>query len=563
MKYGYASFQITRNDNWNGVISFSKTSQNVSVNEDDGGHVTLTVSRSSHARFTYDTAVQWEAKFPSDLLSTNELVETAGVVVCKSLHTTCLFDVHLKEDSIPEFEYYFFIRLFNPSAGSKVDSHNAWARVYVHPSDEPYGKVELRESFVVVDDSAREVLIAVDRKQGSNYEISVSYKVEVVDESFMAGLKIYSANQEDYSNSRGLVKFEDGVTFQEIQIQLTPENAISRQYPKLFKVVIHDPLSGAVLGSPTDCTVMIVRSQELSAWKTHAAATILEINDNTIDYLVNSILQIDFSRLSRNGLMVLEDVLQKIIEEGKQRPLQVSSRQGLVTIFCQFMNDDTTSTKGRLSLIKLFEEFLFTLAVGETCEMEKHPYADVFCKNFQFSIVNILPDRVNGFLFHSTSQNNIKLGDNIINPSADNKTCSLLQFIEYNSAHWFDETSSFSLLDDKVLAINIDGPILTPSVSYKVYTSDGKRTSKRAECLYYDEESLMWTAGDDVCRVSNQLDLGSTSYIECECDHLSSYAVRSLTRDKQFIGYPIYIFIICGCCMVSYKHVYNFNYVLQ
>ena len=564
MKYGYAYFEIIRSDYWNGLIGFYEASRNVTVDEDSGGAVTLTLTRTSHAEYTYDTTIQWEAVFTSDPSLAVDLLQTSGVIICRSLTSTCQLTIELRDDDVPEFGYSFPVRLYNPSAGSRIDQQRAVATVRVLPSDNPYGQIEFDSEYVVVSRFDELASVQVNRRQGSNYRVSVSYTTERIytENMYRAGIKLNPAILDsDYNRSSGTLVFDDQVETQAVDIKLTPDKVTQLTYPKVLRVVISNAQFGAVLGARTECTVVIVDEADQELWETQVAASINELDDETIDYLLTTIQERDLEEMTVESLTVLEDILTQIIEEAERRQLTTSANDGLVSIFCKLKSSSVSVTRGRFKLVKLFERFIFSLLVGEPCEVEIDPYPRVSCNRFKFSVMKLRPQNVNGYQYSSVSQDSLKLGDSVVKTTTDNNTCTQLQFIEYSSQHWFDKTDATSLLNDRILAVNLRGngvqaggagiTSTTPSVTYRVNTPGGRRTDKRAECVFYDEDSRLWSTGNGLCRVSNDLQLGTNDYVECECDHLSSYGVTSQTRDKNYIGYPAYMFIIAGCCMVS------------
>lgn len=278
-------------------------------------------------------------------------------------------------------------------------------------------------------------------------------------------------------------------------------------------------------------------------------------------------------KLDYEGTLVMEDVLSQIIEEGKSRSLTSSAREKLTSIFCLLMNPECDVVKGRYSLVELFESFIFTLLVGEPCESELVPYSRVSCQHFSFGIAKLLPYNINRYQYTTSKKDYIRLGQDVVKTD-DNKTCIEAQFIDYNSNHWFDKYGSQDILNNRMLALNLrenQGNSITssksdePAVIYRIYTENGRRTDKRAQCVFYDEDSLQWTTGSNTCVVKNELQLGTSDFVECECSHLSTYAVTSQTRSKAEIGYPTYMFIIAGICLVrilppSYYSHYGFMY---
>lgn len=562
-KFGFAQTEIIRSDDWNGLIGFSDQSQNVSIDEDHGASVSLWLMRINHADFTYDTSVQWELVFSAQPELADNFVESSGLIVCPSLQSTCELKLRLIDDLIPEFGFSFPVRLFNPSSGAKIDPQRTVATVTVLPSDSPYGVIEFASEYVVVARGSTEAVLSVNRRQGLNYRVSVSYGTERVytEGMFLAGIRVYSAvHGADYNQTSGTLEFPDMGDNREIRVTLTPNRASSANYPKTFKVIISNSQFGAILGARTECTVVIVQTADLPIWDTQVAlATTDNMDDETIAYLVTDLTSQDFSRLTPETLSVLEHIIKRIVSTAEERPLTSSIRKQLIAMFCDLMSQKVKATEGRYSLVGLYERFIFSLLIGEPCESQKDPYPLVTCQHSKFSVAKLYSHNMNGYQYSSSSRDSLRIGAAVLSQS-DNNSCHYGQFIEYNHPQWFRKSEGVSLLSGRVLAASLRLPSFTdfsPAsgenslVTYKIYTQDGRRTDKRARCVYYDEGSHVWTAGNNVCRVKNELQLGTSDYVECECHHMSSYGVISLTRDADKIGYPPWMFIIAGITMVS------------
>lgn len=478
-------------------------------------------------------------------------------MTCMSMQSTCELEIQLQDDLTPEFGYSFTVRLFNPSAGTTVDDIRSAATVQVLPSDEPYGEVEFLSRYVVVGHHAEEVEVELVRRKGLSFSVSVAYETVLISSSlYLAGVKSYPASYDtDFSQATGTVTFKDGVDSQSILIPLA-QDSNSDQFPKIFNISLSNPRFGAVLGLQTECTVLIVQTDNIDIWDTQVKAVTQPMSDSVIDYLLDEILDRIDAGLDEESLTVVEDVLGQILAEGEKRQLQKSALNKMFTTFCSLMEPNLTVTSGRYAIQQLFERLLFSLLAGETCEAKIDPYLQS-CQHFTVSIAKLYPHNMNGYSYTSSSKHSLTISANVVS-SLENQTCVQAVFIEYNNQHWFPSSAGTELLSSRALGVSLRGagvptPGVTssPAVMYRVYAPDGTRTDKRAQCVYYDEEEKSWTSGNDVCRVRNQLQLGTSDFVECECNHLSSYAVTSLTRDKAFIGYPTYMFIITACCQVN------------
>jgi len=60
-----------------------------------------------------------------------------------------------------------------------------------------------------------------------------------------------------------------------------------------------------------------------------------------------------------------------------------------------------------------------------------------------------------------------------------------------------------------------------------------------------------WVSPQEICEVTNDLDLGIDDFVDCSCKHLTHYAVRATTSDPGIVGYTVWFFVSCFICMVS------------
>ena len=68
--------------------------------------------------------------------------------------------------------------------------------------------------------------------------------------------------------------------------------------------------------------------------------------------------------------------------------------------------------------------------------------------------------------------------------------------------------------------------------------------------MYFDESTDRWVSPADVCRVENNLNLGTDAFVDCACSHMTSYAVVAQVYDPGIIGYTVWFYIACVICMV-------------
>ena len=71
-----------------------------------------------------------------------------------------------------------------------------------------------------------------------------------------------------------------------------------------------------------------------------------------------------------------------------------------------------------------------------------------------------------------------------------------------------------------------------------------------ARCVYFDMAIKKWVGPDDVCQVTNNLDLGTDDFVDCSCKHMTSYAIVAKTTEAGLVGYTLWFYIACFICIV-------------
>ena len=207
-----------------------------------------------------------------------------------------------------------------------------------------------------------------------------------------------------------------------------------------------------------------------------------------------------------------------------------------------------------MSIIIITYDTLITLSSLFPGELLRSPQ----CRHLSFHVAKWYPDDINGYR-HETGNGGdyIRIPDkymSLINGrNSDYPTCVPLVFLEYSSPQWFDMDRNKALLSDKIVSIVVFGEEsrkVDNPVKFKIHADDSSIPSRNSKCVYFDEDAGDWT--NDLCDVTNDLDLALDDHVTCSCKHMSNYAVLSELRDPNKIGYPVWFHVsvfICLACL--------------
>ena len=273
---------------------------------------------------------------------------------------------------------------------------------------------------------------------------------------------------------------------------------------------------------------------------------------------------LDSTELDKDQLTIVKDILDQVITVAENEPLSTGTRSSIMAIFCQLLNPAVEdATQGHYALSKLFERFVFSF-VGYMCENcctsnEGLLSAPQPCDYVSFGVGKWYPKDVNGYTYRGKRENTFKLPDNLLRVAefgkdSVNPKCFPVAFIEYASSKWFPRETNAQFLSNRLFGVSVqDEPqrFLANATRFRIHTPNPSILARRAECVYYDEDLLEWTAGKDVCSVNNNLNLALDDFVDCSCKHMSHYAVVSQVRNMEHIGYPIWFHVSCFICIVG------------
>ncbi|XP_075693474.1 adhesion G-protein coupled receptor V1 [Rhinoderma darwinii] len=550
---GFSSFSaivIQGNDIQNGIFGFSMESLDGLVLDEDSADRTtqLIVSRQANRAFE-DVKIYWRATFnktwvePSrdDVILVNELQAVSGYAICTAGQTQCLITVEIKDDKVPEFETYFFIELYDVSAGALINGSTRFAKIIIIESDSPRGLIFFAVGSRVAVAHKKTTLISlqISRQPISSQSISFAYIIMEMKRSDMIGhTVIYPAVAgRDFVGSEGKLTFETGQKNIVLDVTLTPETASLNPYPKRFQVLLLNPTGGAKIDKQYGTANITILSDSTSQSTWGLLDQLYQPYDEVI---LNRVLQTLNNKagaeFTQEQLGATMSILEKVASDGEIQVLSEESRILFYDILCSLVNPERLDTRGYSPLIEVAEVYAFSLLTGVTCGspgMRGKTQFDT-CPYISISAYNWYPQQINGHQFDGKNGDSIQLPERVLavfplNTTSD-EGCRLLQFIEYSSQQWFLTGGQESALNNKILSVSLNVNSSYPlsdnnEVVYRINTASGRIIPRMSLCLLWNQASERWLSNGQLCRVVSD----TTQYVECACTHMSSYAVYAHT----------------------------------
>ncbi|XP_056394317.1 adhesion G-protein coupled receptor V1 isoform X2 [Hyla sarda] len=550
---GYSSFSaivIQGNDIQNGILGFSMESLDGLVLDEDSEDRTtqLKVSRQANRAFE-DVKIYWRATFNRTLVElsrdnvslVNELQAVSGYTICTAGQTQCYITVEVKDDKVPEFETYFFIELYDVSAGALINGSTRFAKIIIIESDSPRGLIFFAVGSRVAVTHKKTTLISlqISRQPNSFQSISFAYIImELKRPEVIGHTVVYPAvTGQDFVGSEGKLTFEPGQKNIVLDISLTPGTASLNPYPKLFQVLLVDPTGGAKIDKLYGTANITILSDSSSQF---TWGLLDQLHQPFDEVILNRVLQTLNNKagaeFTQEQLGATMSILDKVTREGEKQVLSEESRILFYDILCSLANPDRLDTRGYSPLVKIAEVYAFSLLTGVTCgspSIRGKTHFDT-CPYISISAYHWYPQQINGHKFDGKNGDSIQLPENVLSVSPVNTTsdegCRYLQFIEYSSQQWFLTGGQESALNNKILSVSLNvntSYILADNneVVYRINTASGRIVPRMSLCLLWNQASERWLSNGQLCRVVSD----TSQYVECACTHMSSYAVYAHT----------------------------------
>ncbi|XP_018414734.1 PREDICTED: G-protein coupled receptor 98, partial [Nanorana parkeri] len=381
---GFSSFStiiIRGNDLQNGILGFAVDSlDGLSLDEDSSQRmVQLIVLRQANRAFE-DVKIYWRATFNKtsvelyrgEVSLVNELQAVSGYTICTAGQTECLITVEIKDDKVPEFETYFFVELYDVSAGASINSSIRFAKVIVLESDSPRGLISfaLGSRVAIAHKKTTLISLQISRNPNTSQTISLEYIIMELRRSEVIGhTVIYPAvGGQDFVSSEGRITFESGQRTLVLDITLTPDTASLNPYPKRFQVLLMNPSGGAKI-DPLYGTANITIVSDPSSQSTWGLLDQLSqpYDENILNRVLQTLNNKAGSEFSQEQLGATMTIMEKVVSDGGTELLTEDSRILFYDILCSLISPDRLDTRGYSPLIEVAEVYAFSLLTGVTC----------------------------------------------------------------------------------------------------------------------------------------------------------------------------------------------------
>ncbi|XP_071965307.1 adhesion G-protein coupled receptor V1-like isoform X2 [Antedon mediterranea] len=560
-KKGFSMITIAGSDDHNGEIGFASGSRQTTIDEDLAPTVILYLNRGS--AFFNNVTVNWRAikslATPTDEGLNEQLLSTEGQIICISGQAQCELPITLQEDDEPEFASFFLVELLSVGQGAVIQEEAKYANISVLESDYPYGIFRFSTETRIQSTYYKSNIVGltVQRESGSTKEVTISWSTRQLTDSIeWGGVQTQPAIEDaDYAPDEGVISFAVGQRSASIDIIiLSSTPASSDTWPKQFQVVLSNPTGGASIDEEEKTAyITLVEDEDTNdVWDTWKQA-LTDLSDDGINRILQSVMNQIRNELTEEQLAVTIETLNNVIGEAERRLLPANLQQDMMDVYCELMNPDRSDTRGAFGLAESFTSFAYTLLTDADCETVQPKILDS-CSLAYVQVARWLPDSINGHSFNGRGKNTFALPSNLL--MEDNSVgrgdvpasvCEDIHFIEYSSQQWFYGLTEPTTVNQQVLSVGIKGRedefsnLLNP-VTYRVYTEDARVTPLGAECVIFNGPSERWLS--TFCEAKRI----ETGYVECECDHLSAFAVLAETDD--LVGYNTYIYISCFITIV-------------
>ncbi|XP_033109462.1 adhesion G-protein coupled receptor V1-like [Anneissia japonica] len=554
---GFTRITIAGSDDHNGEIGFDTGSMYTTVDEDVAPSIVLYLNRGS--AFFDNVTVNWQAARSMDT-STNDdslvdqLVATEGQIICIAGQPQCELQITLQDDTEPEFSSSFLVELLSVGQGAVIQESARYANITMLESDYPYGIFRFSTETRIQSAYYKSNLIGLTvlRGGGSTKEVTIGWSTRQLTDSLeWGGVNTQPAIEyADYAPDEGVIPFAVGQRSASIDITILSSTPTSSDlWPKLFQVVLSNPTGGASVDEEERTAYITLVEDESTndVWDTWKQA-LTDLSDEGIYRILQSVRNQIQDELTDEQLAVTTETLNNVIGEGQRRLLPGNLQEDMMDVYCELMDPDRSDTRGAYGLAESFTSFTYTLLTDASCETID-PMVLNTCPLAYVEAARWLPDRINGHSFNGRGKNVFSLPSNLLiednsvgRGDVPTSQCEDIHFIEYSSQQWFYGLTEPDVYKRQVLSVAIRGreddfSNLVEQVKYRVYTQDARVTPLGAECVIFNGPSERWLS--TFCE-ANKIETG---YVECQCNHLSEFAVLAETDD--LVGYNIYIYVSC------------------
>ncbi|XP_066129903.1 adhesion G-protein coupled receptor V1 [Saccopteryx bilineata] len=585
---GFAAFAmviITGSDLQNGIIRFSEESQSGhELGEGaDRNRVHLTVTRQPNRAFE-DVKVFWRVTLNKTAAVLqkggvnlgDELLSVSGTTTCTAGQTKCFITMQLKPGKIPQVEMYFFVELYEVTAGAAINNSARFAQIKLLQSDElqclMYFPVGSR--LPVAQRKATLISLQVARDSGTGLMMSVNFRTQELRSAETVGRALISPalSGKDFVRTEGTLVFEPGQRSAVLDVLLTPETGSLNPFPKRFQVVLFDPKGGAKIDKVYGtANITLVSDADLQAVWGLADQLQQPLDGDILNRVLHSIVMKVATENTDEQLSAVMHLIDKITVEGKSQAFSIENRNLFYEILCALVNPKRKDTRGFSHFTEVTENFAFSLLTDVTCGSpdEKSKIILSSCPYLSILALHWYPQQINGHKFEGKEGDSIRVPERLLNVldaeiMSEKSTCELVQFTEYSSQQWFLSGSNLPALKNKVLSLSVKGQSSQPltdnnEVLYRIYAAEPRIVPKTSLCLLWNQDAASWLSDSQFCRVVED----TSDYVECACSYMSVYAVYAQTDNLSSYNEAFFssgFICISGLCLAVLSHVFCARY---
>ncbi|EPQ10965.1 G-protein coupled receptor 98, partial [Myotis brandtii] len=559
---GFAAFAmiiITGSDLQNGIIGFS-----------EGAFEDVKVSW----RVTFNKTSPVLQKDGVNLR--DELLSVSGTTTCATGQTKCSITMELKPGKIPQVETYFFVELYEVTAGAAINSSARFAQIRFLQSAEPQSLVyfSVGSRLPVAHKKATLISLQVSRDSGTGLMVSVNFGTQELRSAETMGRTLISPalSGKDFVRTEGTLVFEPGQRNTVLDVVLTPDTGSLNPFPKRFQVVLFDPKGGArvdtVYGTANITLVSDADSQ--AVW---GLADQLQqpLDGDILSRVLHSISVKVATENTDEQLSAVMHLIHKITVEGKKQAFSIENRNLFYDILCALINPKRKDTRGFSHFSEVTEDFAFSLLTDVTCGSpgEKSKTILDSCPYLSILALHWYPQQINGHKFEGKEGDYIRIPERLLDvPDAEimsgKNTCESVQFTEYSSQQWFISGNSLPALKNKVLSLSVKGQSSQPltdnsEVLYRIYAAEPRIVPKTSLCLLWNQAAASWLSDSQFCKVVED----TSDYVECACSYMSVYAVYAQTDSLSSYNEAFFssgFICISGLCLAVLSHIFCARY---
>ncbi|MBZ3889709.1 G-protein coupled receptor 98, partial [Sciurus carolinensis] len=506
----------------------------------------------------------------------DELLSVSGTTTCTAGQTQCFISLELKPGKIPQVEMYFFVELYEVTAGAAINNSARFAQIKVFLSDEPRSLVyfSVGSRLAVAQKKSTLVSLQVERDSGTGLTMSINFSTQELKSAETIGHTLISpaVSGKDFVRIEGTLVFEPGQNKTMLDVILTPETGSSSPFPKRFQIVLLDPKGSARVDKAYGiANITVVSDAKSQAIWGLADQLHQPLDEDILNRVLHNINMNVATENTDEQLSAVVHLIEKITVEGNNQVFSIKSRTLFYEILCALVNPKRKDTRGFSYFAEVTKDFAFSLLTDVTCGSpgEKSKTILDSCPYLSILALHWYPQQINGHKFEGKEGDYIRIPERLLDVSnaqimAGKSTCKLVQFTEYSSQQWFVTGNNLPALKNKVLSLSVKGQssqLLTSNneVLYRIYAAEPKIVPQTSLCLLWNQDTASWLSDNQFCKVVED----TADYVECACSHMSLYAAYAQTDNLSSYNEAFFssgFICISGLCLAVLSHIFCARY---